>query len=194
MRSETMYRILVGTIFILLMVIGIYLGLEFSGKDEKQPVIISSTDDVKIYESEADKKNETEPEEEIGEVVVKFTNIYPECGHSMESEEKYQNTTKSAVREEIESKDTAYRLIGEQDGVMLYEKVHAGKCMNHYKVCLENNRVMIYRIGENNEYELYQETDITQDMIRETVAEQLKEGIEVDDIEELFLLMEDIES
>ena len=87
-----------------------------------------------------------------------------------------------------------YRLIGEQEGVLLYQKVHSGKCMNHYKVILENELVNIYRIGKSGEFEIYQTTEITESMLRQGIKEQLQAGIEVDDIEELILLMEDIES
>ena len=66
--------------------------------------------------------------------------------------------------------------------------------MNHYKVILENDLVNIYRINKTGEFELYQTTEITSKMLREGIKEQLQQGIEVDDIEELILLMEDIES
>ena len=87
-----------------------------------------------------------------------------------------------------------YRLVGEQDGILIYQKVHTGKCMNHYKVILENDVVVIYRMSENGEFKPYQTTEITSTMLREGIKEQLEQGIIVDDIEELFLLMEDIES
>ena len=82
-----------------------------------------------------------------------------------------------------------YRLVGQQDGVLIYQKVNVGKCRNHYKVILEENKVKIYRIGVSGEYEPYQETEITTETIREGIKEQLISGIEVDEIEELLLLI-----
>lgn len=193
MKSENMYRILVATIFLLLMTVGIYIGVELTdkaGKEEDKNVVVSNTDTIKIYDEQSD-IDEQEPVENVD---VKFTDIYPDCGHNIETEEHQESTTKSEVKKEVEDKDLGYKLIGEQEGILLYQKVHIGKCMNHYKVIIENDVVAIYRIGKTGEFEPYQTTEITSSMLREGIKEQLKEGIVVDDIEELFLLMEDIES
>ena len=196
MKTENMYRILVATIFVLFMTVGIYIGVEIGDKGEVQEetknpeVEVSNMDSIYVYDEQA----EIIQEEEIIAVDIKFTDVYPDCGHSIDSEEHQNDTTKTKVKEEIEEKDLGYRLIGEQEGVLLYQKVHSGKCMNHYKVILENDLVNIYRMGKTAEFELYQTTDITSDMLRQGIKEQLEAGIEVDDIEELLLLMEDIES
>ena len=193
MDNKTMYRILVVTVFMLLMSVGIYIGLEISDNKENDNtgVVVSNTDNIKIYDDELVKNIE---EEKITDVYVKYSDVYPDCGHTIEQEEKYLNTTKQKIKKEIEEKDTTYKLIGEQDGVLIYQKVHPGKCMNHYKICLEEGIVKIYRTDEEGEYVLYQDTEITKEMLREGIDAQLEEGIYVDDIEELFLIMEDIES
>lgn len=194
MKSENMYRVLIATIFVLLMTVGIYIGVEITDDDTKaneQQVIESNTDAIQIYDEQAEVK---EAEEVLVNVDVKFTDVYPDCGHNIESEEHQKDTTKEKVIKEIEDKDLGYRLIGEQDGMLLYQKVHTGKCMNHYKVIIQEDVVVIYRINESGEFEPYQTTEITTSMLREGIKEQLEAGIVVDDIEELFLLMEDIES
>ena len=196
MKIENMYRILVATVFILLMTVGIYIGVEITDNtndsiQNDKDIIVSNTDNIKIYDEQADI---IEQEDKLIDVNVKFTDVYPDCGHNIESEEHQQSTTKNKVKEEIQNKDLGYKLIGEQDGILIYQKVHIGKCMNHYKVVLENDTVAIYRIGKTGEFEPYQITEITSNMLREGIKEQLEIGIQVDDIEELFLLMEDIES
>ena len=192
MRMETMYRVLVATIFILLMTVGIYIGVELSSKDTPyiEEVMVSNTDNVKIYNDVINK----EEKEKIIDVDNTFTDIYPECGHSFESVEHHKNTTIESMKKQIEQKDITYKIVGQKDNMILYEKVHLGKCLNHYKVCLENDVVCIYRINEQGKFGLYQTTEITSTMLRDGIREQLEKGIFVDDIEELFLLMEDIES
>ena len=79
-----MYRVLVATVFLLLMVVGIYIGLEVTEEPKRainQEVVVSNTDSVKIYDEQADVKEE----EELIDVDVKFTDIYPDCGHNIES-------------------------------------------------------------------------------------------------------------
>ena len=78
--------------------------------------------------------------------------------------------------------------------MLIYQKLHNGKCLNHYKVILEDGSVKVYRIDLAGEYVFYQDTEITAKTIREGIKEQLINGIYIDEIEELLLLIEDIES
>ena len=87
MKTENMYRVLVATIFILLMTIGIYIGVEITDNDkaknnnENQEVVVSHTDSIEIYNEQA----KIVQEEEVIDVNIKFTDVYPDCGHSIES-------------------------------------------------------------------------------------------------------------
>ena len=198
MRNEMLYRILFGVVLVLFFVIGMYIGVEITSKEEQSDIIAATNSDVKIeiepYKEEELKDIETNGEEEILDVTIKYTDVYPDCGHVMESEEEYWNTTVSAMKEEIANNDLGYRLIGEESGVLIYQKVHNGKCLNHYKVILEDGSVKVYRIDLAGEYVFYQDTEITAKTIREGIKEQLINGIYIDEIEELLLLIEDIES
>lgn len=194
MENKTMYRILVGAIFVLLMVVGIYLGMEFYEKDEVEKIIESNTEPVEIYIDEENEEEQDELEEKLTDVDVKFVDVYPDCGHTIENIEHQENALKKDIMMYIEEKDIGYKLLREEEGLIIYEKVHLGKCRNHYKVMLENDVVVIYRIGESGDYEEYQITEITKETVREGISEQLEEGIEVDELEELLLLIEDIES
>lgn len=191
MSSETMYRLLVITVFILLVTVGLYIGVTYNQNNKKE-TIVSSTDDVKIYETEA--KKEDEEDEELIDVSVNYVDIYSECGHEFENSKKEKKTKVEDVKNKIEQSGTKYTLVGEQDNVLVFERIHSGKCTNHYKVLLGNDNVVVYRINEKGEYSLYQETDIIKNMIREDLIERLQEGIFIDGVEELFILMEDIES
>ena len=192
-ENKTLYRVLLVTVLMLLLSIGIYIGLEISdyGEKPKENIIVSNTENVEI---DRDEDVDIYEEEQETDVHVKYSDYYPDCGHTIEQEEYYQNTTKEKVKKDIEKKDITYKFVGERDGFLIYQKVHTGICMNHYKVILEDEIVRIYRTNEIGEYSKYQDTEITSSMLREGIEKQLREGIYVDDIEELYLLMEDIES
>lgn len=194
MKIETMYRILVGTIAVLILVIGIYIGVDDKNKLNKDNIIASVSNDNVIVNPYIEEKEVVADEDLVMDVSVVYTDVYPDCGHTIEQEEKYDHTTINNIKKQIDEKDVGYRLIGTQEGILIYQKVNVGRCRNHYKVILEENRVKIYRMGLTGEYEIYQETEITAETIREGIKEQLINGIEVDEIEELLLLIEDIES
>lgn len=186
-----MYKVLMVTVFILLLVVGIYIGMSVFDDKEQKNIVASNTEEVEVYD---ENEQSGVDEEKVMDVYINYTDVYPECGHSIESKEHEENMKMSDVKKSVEAKDIGYRLIGEEDGVLIYQKVHTGKCRNHFKVVLENNIVVVYRMGETAEYEPYQETEITSEMLREGISTQLEEGIEVDDLEELLLLLEDIGS
>jgi hypothetical protein len=198
MKSEMLYRILFGVVLVLFFVLGMYIGVEISTKEEQTNIIAATNNDVKI-EVEPYKETSTEDvnindEDEVLDVSIKYNDIYPDCGHTIESEEEYWDTTVSIMKEEIANNDLGYRLIGEEEGLLIYQKVHNGKCLNHYKVILEDGSVKVYRINLAGEFEFYQDTEITTKTSREGIKEQLVNGIYVDEVEELLLLIEDIES
>ena len=194
MENKMLYRLLVAVIFILLMTIGIYLGLEITDKamenKEEQLVQVTNTEikDIQVYKEDGTK------EEVLEEVKIKLTEIYPECGHNIDSDETYTDVSKEEMKRQIADRDITYRLVGEEGNILIFQRVHEGKCMNHYKVCLEKDVVTIYRMSETGEFVLYQATEVTSAMLREGIKEKLEQGILVDDMEELFLLMEDLES
>lgn len=192
MKTESLYKILFGVSLILFFVVGIYIGVGISKEEEQKDVIASTNKKVDI--SVEPYEEEIEQEETLIDVVIKYTDVYPDCGHTIDSEEKYENTTIDNMKCEVDERDLGYRLIGIEDGILIYQKVHTGKCLNHYKVIFEDGTVKIYRNNIEGEYEYYQDTEITIETIREGIREKLKEGIIVDELEELFLLIEDIES
>lgn len=195
MKTETMYRILIATIMVLFLVVGIYLGIDSRDKKKESSITkVVSNKNITVKPYEEEEQEVTSIDDLIIDVSVIYSDVYPECGHTIEQEEMHENTSVNKIKKDIDEKDFGYRLIGTDEGVLIYQKVNVGKCRNHYKVILEENRVKIYRIGISGEYEPYQETEITIETIREGIKEKLVEGIEVDEIEELLLLIEDIES
>lgn len=195
MKTETMYRILVATVMVLLLVIGIYIGIDTTNKEKESKLLASvSNQNVTVKPYIEPEKETVSVDDLVIDVSVVYTDVYPDCGHTIEQEEKHEDTTVNKLKQEIEEKDLGYRLVGTDEGILIYQKVNVGRCRNHYKVVLEEDKVRIYRIGISGEYEPYQETEITTATIREGIKEQLINGIEVDEIEELLLLIEDIES
>lgn len=199
MKTKTMYKILISMVIIMLFLVGIYIGLEISKNEEQTNIIATNNNEVSI-DKEVDNIDQNNIEiyeetyDEVIDVSIKYTDIFPDCGHNIETEEEYKSISINEIKKEIEDRDLGYRLIGQEDGILIYQKVHSGKCRNHYKIILEDGKVNVYRLSESGEFEYYQDTEITVETIREGIKEKLEEGIIVDELEELILIIEDIES
>lgn len=195
-ETRTLYRILVICVFVLLMTIGIYLGtLYISDTEAKDNTVdVVSEDDVEPYveSSNPEVKNE-EATDENRNFTVTYVDIYSECGHRKERYESYINEDKEKIKEKIE-KENIYSLAGEEDGILIFERVYKGMCTDHYKLKIENEKVVVYKINESGTYEIYQILEVDIDTIREDIKEQLKQGVTLDSLDELFVFLEDIES
>lgn len=198
MRHKTMYRLLVFAVFLLLMSVGIYIGSNYVSEDEKsksEEVSTNKKENVNVYdESQEASSNNEEETEDLEDISVNYVDIYSECGHSVVTTEIEYNTTKEDVINKVNSEDNGYLFVGEQDSVLIFEKTYEGKCHDHYKIVLEDDEIVIYKIGDSGDYEFYQSSGVVRDAIREDLITELTDGIEAYGLEELYIIMEDIES
>ena len=77
---------------------------------------------------------------------------------------------------------------------MVYERELNQNCPNHFFIILEDEKINIYNVLTNEIKEFYQAIDISEELIRNELIEELTKGITVNSYEELNLIIEDIES
>ena len=201
MNTDTMYRVLVGTVFALLITLVLYVGTKLVDSKDKmveeakvQDVVVDNKN-VSVYNEEQDTKKEKEDNEEDRiNVIAKYVDIYSECDHEMDISEQYYNSTLDTVRNIAKEIHQEYSLSEESGNILVFERVYKGKCPNHFLVKIEENNLCIYRINLEGEYEIYQQTEIAAEFLREGLTEKLKDGVYVNGLSELFVLLEDIES
>jgi len=203
MKTDTMYRVLVGTVFVLLVTLVLYVGINFVGKEEnrveeaKNNELVVDNKDVIVNHNGNDGSengyNDDEEQDRIN-VIAKYVDIYSECEHEMDTSEQYYNSTLDTVKNIARDNHQEYYLSEESGNILVFERVYKGKCPNHFLVKIEESNLCIYRINLEGEYEVYQQTEIAAEFLREGLQEKLKDGIYVNGLSELFVLLEDIES
>lgn len=192
MKQETMYRILVGTVFVLLITIVMYVGLNVVEEKEtpkdiaKEPEIVVDNKDVVVY-------NEEDEKEEKINVVAKYIDIYSECDHELNTSEQYYNTTMDTVKGVARQNHPEYSLSEESGNILVFERSYKGKCPNHFLVKIEDKNLCIYKVNTEGGFDLYQQTEIASEFLREDLQERLTDGVYVDGLSNLFVLLEDIE-
>lgn len=196
-ESRMVYRILMVCLMVLIMIAGIYVGTKYIAKSEvsKSAVDVVNDDNIKVYGEEDDKKEEKDIKENKEEdLIVTYVDIYSECGHRKEGKAVHIHGNIDKVKENIEGGNDGYELMGEEDGLLIFERVYGGSCTDHYKVGINNGKICVYKINEKGEYDLYQTLEIDLETVREDVKEQLENEVVLDSLEELFVFLEDIES
>ena len=195
MRIETKYRILVISMFVVLLMFGVYIGFNVgkgnSANELAESVMNKNTEDeVSIYtESKAEEKYDIE---------LVYEEEYTLCGHKIDNSEIISNTTLEELKEKEIAKqkesENEYEVLEESNERLVFYKKVDQNCPNHFNVKLENGIVVVYSRVNDTVSTVYQKIDIPQDLISPEMIEELNVGIKVDSKEDLNLIIEDLES
>lgn len=195
MRIETKYRILVISMFVILLMFGVYVGFNVgrgnSANELAESVMNNNTDDeVSIYtESKAEEKYDIE---------LVYEEEYTLCGHKIDNSDIITNTTLDELKEKEIAKQkesgNEYEILEESNERLVFYKKLDQNCPNHFNIKLENGIVMVYSIVNDTVSTVYQKIDIPQELISPEMLEELNVGIKVDSKEDLNLIIEDLES
>lgn len=195
MRIETKYRILVISMFVILLMFGVYIGFNVgkgdSANELAESVMNNNTDDeVSIYtESKAEKKYDIE---------LVYEEEYTLCGHKIDNSDIITNTTLDELKEKEIAKQkesgNEYEILEESNERLVFYKKLDQNCPNHFNIKLENGIVVVYSVANDTVSTVYQKIDIPQELISPEMLEELNVGIKVDSKEDLNLIIEDLES
>ncbi len=140
--------------------------------------------------------NPTENIPIVNDIEVTYINYYTKCNHTVVSKINIFGTTiedlKKKLQEDNETK--GYKLVGETKDTLTYKKSLNQYCPDHYLVILEEDEVVIYMTASEGVKVEYQTLTTPVSKINEELLEKLKEGIKIDSRNDLYALLEEIES
>ena len=197
MSNKALYRMLVGTVLVLVITIGLYVGMEIAEEKEENNVAnkIEYTDEVLDVVSPV---IEVKPyiEEKLS-VVVKYVDIYGECGHEKVQLEQYNNAQIDNILEQIKQKKQEYSLMENNSNMLIFQKKYDCFCMDHFLIKLGDetkDEIIIYKVDDTGKYAMYETRNVELKYLRETLMSELKVGINAYGYEHLLMILEDIES
>lgn len=195
MSNKTLYTMLVGIIFVLVITIGLCIGMEIA---EERNANLAKNNIAQDEVVEVSSPNvEVQPYEELTTVVVKYVDIYSECGHETVKLEQYDNTTADKIIKDVKANHSDYSLMENKSNILIFQKKYDCLCREHFliKLDLENeNQIVIYKVDEKGQFTLYETREVEVQYLRETLLTQLKDGMYADSMEALLMILEDIES
>ena len=198
-NNKTKYKIFVVILMIFILTFGIFVGLSITYNN-------SVSDDLTSYtpeDMEEDLKNfSNEQAESVNsknhDIEVTYIDNYTLCNEQVKSSNVVYSTTLEDVKKEEEIKqvreDKRYDLIEESNDTLVYSRDVNQNCPNHFCVKLENGKVNIYNVVSKDVNTIYKSVDISEELIRSELIEELTKGILANSKEELNLIIEDIES
>lgn len=144
-------------------------------------------------ELQTEQANSEEIEKVSPNAFITFEKFYKDCEHTINKYEKAPNSIVNATKEEVEDKYNDWQLKDfSKEKIVLFQEVD-GECGEHYMLRDVDGKINIYKLDENGNEALINETDIATEYLTKTDKINMENGLIVYGKESLNKLLEDFE-
>ena len=194
-------------LIIAIIIIGIILGIFIynnNANNNKQNSIVENeinivsekvTDECTEEYQNSEEEIETDSQEEkiSPNCLLTLKKYYEECNHTINEYVDIPQDLVNGTEEDLKN-EYPYCQVEKysSNDIILYKEFNSN-CGQHFVLREDNGKITVYKINENNEEEVYENTEISVEYLSETDKIKISEGIRVNGIEELNQLLEDFE-
>ena len=190
-------------IAILLTIIIIFMAnILFAGEEEENKEIENNTYIAEVIEDECTQ----EYEESQKATAVSFTEeklasnallvlkkYYQKCEHTINEYVELPPELVNMTEKEVQAEYPEWEVIGFEKGKLTLYKEFEDGCGEHFKLKIEDGKVVIYIINSDGTESIYEKTNISSEYLTETDLLNMKDGLEIHGKEELNQIIEDFE-
>ena len=191
--SKSVYRMLVFSFFCILISLGVFIGFTYQTSNNASNVekIEDEEKIEKIKKSNVyDEVNSVVANIYTEDILVEITYNYLGCNEKINKSVNEYQTSMECLKEKYYD----FEVISEDNNILKLSKTINTNCPNHFLVKLLDDNIVIYKVIAENELELFKNTEIHINTIRDEAKEEFKEGIYVDGVVELNSIIEDLNS
>ena len=194
-------------LIIVIIIIGIILGIFIynnNANNNKQNSIVENeinivsekvTDECTEEYQNSEKEIETDSQEEkiSPNCLLTLKKYYEECNHTINEYVDIPQDLVNGTEEDLKNEYPYWQVEKYTSNDIILYKEFNSNCGQHFVLREDNGKITVYKINENNEEEVYENTEISVEYLSETDKIKISEGIRVNGIEELNQLLEDFE-
>lgn len=194
-------------LIIVIIIIGIILGIFIynnNANNNKQNSIVENeinivsekvTDECTEEYQNSEKEIETDSQEEkiSPNCLLTLKKYYEECNHTINEYVDIPQDLVNGTEEDLKNEYPYWQVEKYSSNDIILYKEFNSNCGQHFVLREDNGKITVYKINENNEEEVYENTEISVEYLSETDKIKISEGIRVNGIEELNQLLEDFE-
>ena len=125
--------------------------------------------------------------------LITLKRYYKGCNHTSNEYINVPEELVNKTREDLQNEYKDWEIETFSSSEIVLYKEFEGECGEHYVLKEKNGKIVVYRINENNEEVVFEETDISVDYLAENDRDNLNNGITVFGKEDLNQLIEDFE-
>ncbi len=182
--------------------VAIYFIYAFSGnknqeiKEEITNTIISEKIEDECTEEyiQEQAKVVTATQEKVApNAILILKKYYTKCEHTLNEYVELPQEIVNMTKEDVEKQYKDWEVIGFSPQKVTLYKEFDDVCGEHYKLRIENGKVIINIINDDGREELYEKTNISSEYLTETDLINMQDGLEIYGKEELNKIIEDFE-
>lgn len=176
--------------------LGVFVGFKISKGGEEQynqafdNNMITEEQNIEISSLEV---STVEEEKTTPNTLIIYKTYYTKCKHYIQRYEDIDASLVNLTEKEFKEKNREWNINEFNAEEIELSKEEESFCNEHYKLKLENNAIVIYRIDENGVETEYEHTGITTEYLTQQDILQLTTGIIIYGKENLTSTIEDYE-
>lgn len=118
---------------------------------------------------------------------------YQKCEHTINEYVELPQELVNMTEKEVQAQYPDWEVIGFEKGKVTLYKEFDDVCGEHFKLKIENGKVVVYIDNNDGTESLYEKTNISSEYLTETDLINMQDGLEIYGKEELNQIIEDFE-
>lgn len=188
------------TVFVAVLIIALYIvSNKESVKDEGtgDNIYISEVIEDECTEEYEQNQNATtvvSTEEKLAaNAILILKKYYQQCEHTINEYVELPQELVNMTEKEVQEQYTDWEVIGFETGKLTLYKEFDDVCGEHFKLRIEEGKVVVYIVNIDGTESVYEKTNISSEYLTETDLINMQDGLEIYGKEELNQIIEDFE-
>lgn len=118
---------------------------------------------------------------------------YTKCEHTVNEYVELPQELVNMTKKEVEAYYSDWKVIGFEQGKITLYKEFDDTCGEHFKLKIEDGKVVVYIVNKDGTESIYEKTSIPSEYLTETDLINMQNGLEIYGKEELNQIIEDFE-
>lgn len=201
MRNNT--RMIIAIVLIAISILIIMYIILNQNKEEQVPELNTYISKEEVIEDECTDEYEKDiqnttavssAEEKVSaNAILILKKYYKQCEHTVNEYVELPQELINMTKEEVQAQYPEWDVIGFEKGKVTLYKEFDDVCGEHFKLKIEEGKVVVYIVDKDGSESAYERTNISSEYLTETDLINMQDGLEIYGKEELNQILEDFE-
>ena len=152
------------------------------------------TEEYKEDQEQQDTTAVSSTEEKVAaNAILVLKKYYKKCDHTINEYVELPQELVNLTKEQVQEKYADWEVIGFEKGKITLYKEFDDVCGEHFKLKVEDGKIVVYKENNDGSETLYEKTNISSEYLTEADLLNMQDGLEIYGKEELNQVIEDFE-